>query len=419
MMEFDTYNNNTSQSFSCDTSMLHGEDLNMFVDIMEEMCAVVAPQKSVAPPTRKRSNLRRSSQIKRNRYVSDRRPSIPSDTANDKSAIEHFSTDIFSYFDEDVILPIADSVENLFYLDTPPPTPPRVSSLASSPLPRSPSPPPPPPPPPRSPQPTISPDDSQKNFRCTIKDVIYKNPTDSTNAAAIQTSRRNTCNRLRSLVNLFENCNIVERSSIDVVRGPKSMSPTTNNNNNGCVDDRSCGSAKQIIEQFNKQLTTTEPTTTVRCRREQPAAPALGKFKAVSTTLEKFFREKLCINDDTGGGDDEKQKWNSDVCERNEKKEDDTTTELVENGMENMLIKYNKLKTLKTFFQTHNFMTRCHDICADMSDRLFDGLENSIVQHEGEMFKYFESLTVINWMRFTKKYPLFINNKKKCVYNFN
>lgn len=404
-MEDVIYQCNELPSFSCDTSKLLVDDLNMFVDIMEEMCA-----DATAPP--KRSNLRRNSKVftrHNNRppkiYRSNTNSSCDSDddddnndlfTANnnnnqkDKSAmtkqcISNSYSEIFSYFDEEVSLPNVESMADLL-LETPPPTPPRSTSLSASPSTRSPS-----TSPPNSlrssPVPTPPPPPNDKVFRCQIKDMIYKSRRELN---AVRPGNR--CGRLRHLVNLFENCNIDGSPIIPSIKDTNNRCPIVDHrksSGNGLVDDRSCGSVHEIIQKYNQQLAKDDAAERKRFFREQPSSPPLGKFKAVRSGLENFFLHKFGMIPKAAAAAAAKHE------EALEKRSAKEISSLLDNGMDNMLIKYNKLKTIKTFYQTHHFMERCHDMCADISDRLFDGIEKSIIQHEGEMYKYFESLTVI------------------------
>lgn len=356
-MEDATHHKNDS-SYSCDTSMFQSDDLSMYADIIDELC-----QEPAKP--RRRGKIysrcyRRPSWSSTSEHHSSASPSSGSDIDEPSSSLNQFNldysninsefSDIFSYFDKEVDFDesVADCIEDT---SSPSPSPSATENTTE--------------------------DEAKKpaeSFRCQVKNVIYKKHSN--------TLRPNNSGRLRSLVNLFENCNIEQKAFDDK---QKSENETTMNQINN-------GSVKKIVQLYQKQMQEHQNTTLRKSHREQPSTPTSGKFDLFRNSLENFFRDRCCFK--------EERSENHPIRSQNNVRPSSLEKPSTD-GIDNMLIKYNRLKTMKTFLENHNAMKHCHEVCTNMSDRLLDGIEDTIVAHEDQMYKYFEKLAVNSLVHFS------------------
>lgn len=351
---------NRESSYSCDTSMFQSDDLSMYADIIDELC-----QESAKP--RRRGKIysrcyRRPSWSSTSEHHSSASPSSGSDIEEPSSSLSQSNdfdytnlnsefSDIFSYFDKDVDFgeDCIDDTHSQANILSPP------SALVN-----------------------ITNDEAIKSpepFRCQVKNVIYKKHTN--------TLTPNNSGRLRSLVNLFENCNIEQKACDDEQKSDNETSQLSN------------GSVKKIVQLYQQQNMQADQNTTLRKQhlyRVQPLSPPSGKFDTFRNTLENFFRDRCCFKEERS------------VKYPRSSQENIRTSTLKEpstDGIDNMLIKYNRLKTMKTFLENHNAMKHCHKVCTNMSDRLLDGIEGTIVAHEDQMYKYFEKIAVNSLVHFS------------------
>lgn len=349
-MEVATQHNSES-SYSCDISMFQSDDLSMYADIIDELC-----QEPVKLPKRRGKIYsrcyRRPSWSSTSEHHSSASPSSGSDLEEppsslsqsydlDYNTINSEFSDIFSYFDKDVDLAeyVADCIEetcsqaNIL-------SPSAKENITNKEVKRSTEP-----------------------FRCQVKNVIYKKRTNSLKPNG----------RLRSLVNLFENCNLEQKEFDDEQKSNKETTLSQLNN----------GSVRKIVQLYQQQMQGNQ--NTAERKQHHLEEPLCGKFDIFRNSLENFFRDRCCFNEEQSAKHSIRNQENVRPSYLKEPSTD---------GMDNMLIKYNRLKSMKTFLENHNAMKHCHEVCTNMSDRLLDGIENTIVAHEDQMYKYFEKLEV-------------------------
>lgn len=350
---------NMESSFSCDTSMLQECDLNMYADIIEHMGVEPTLKKRKLKKKSKQSNKRHCYDIVMNNnfdspldqtHLTDETIEESLNSINiddiDLSQIVHQFNNIFSYFDEDVNLndslqaiESTDNKENCCPLQ-------RVESIRRS----------------------------------------YTPAANHINANALDSpAKPSNCGRLSGLVNLFEN--------FDILSAEKRFEKKENlpqefdeNNNNASDVQPPTGRVKHFAKLYQQRIAQNKAGHyQQRVLRELPSSPPPGKFEVLRRNLEQFFNKN----------------YDATKMPASAVHSEPRTYEYIvpaTDAIDDMFVKYNKLRNIKTLLETQKFMKQCHQICTDMSEKLLCGLEDSILLQENQLYRYFQTLAVNNFV---------------------
>lgn len=310
--------------FACNTSMIESDDLNMYVDIIDElgkriddltlkndrikkkaastMSRLEQNQTPVQLPTRLSRSLQRTEKVVRMSRSSDANDRMITEKLDQQQQLAHHEfqqqfDQIFSYFDKDVDVGKSSDVNEVKMRNM------VKSGSDSSKLPKS----------------KEETADTSRRYSCKITDVVYKkSPTRNT-------SRRfSSCNRLTNLVNMFENLtspqkvtvstnqNIsyskfttlpakkivqkdkapvcmeaMKKAQINYKIATKKPQHIPTNKDHTSDEDLQPRKVKDMIQLFNQR------SLVNGCQPLKPTSPSNGKFATSRKNLDKFFKDKI------------------------------------------------------------------------------------------------------------------------------